>query len=308
MTHVGVVVNPTSGRGRGDHAGEHTIALLRRRGHTVVDLSAPDLESARAAARRAAVEGIDALVVVGGDGMVHLGANVVADTDLPLGIVAAGTGNDLARALGLPRGDVAAAVAAIEHGLGAGPRAIDAVSVGPPEHSTREWYLGALSCGIDAAVNARTNALTWPRGSARYVRALIGELATFRPYGYRITLDDVVWESAGSLVAVANSPWIGGGVKIAPDAQLDDGLLDVVVAGPFTKAGIVRIFPGMYSGRHVHHPAVQVFRSRTALIEPVDRLGAPPPHAFADGEHLGPVPLHARVHAGAVRVLAGPST
>ncbi|MFI2752018.1 diacylglycerol/lipid kinase family protein [Cellulomonas sp. P22] len=304
MTHIGVVVNPTAGRGRGSDAGSATVDALRRRGHHVEDLSATDLEAASARARHASVRGLDALVVVGGDGMVNLGANVVADTDLPLGIVAVGTGNDLARALDLPRGDVEASVRAIEHGLARGARAIDAVSVGPPRHAARSWFLGALSCGVDAAVNARANALTWPQGGARYVRALVSELRRFTPYGYRITLDDVVWESAGSVVAVANAPWIGGGVKIAPDAVIDDGLLDVVVAGPFTRGGVVRVFPGMYAGRHVRHPAVQVFRTRTALIEPVPGLGPTPPDAFADGERVGPSPLAAQVHPGAVRVLA----
>ncbi|MDM8083877.1 diacylglycerol kinase family lipid kinase [Cellulomonas cellasea] len=304
MTHIGVVVNPTAGQGRGRGAGTATVDALRRRGHHVEDLSARDLEGASARARHAAVRGLDALVMVGGDGMVNLGANVVAETDLPLGIVAVGTGNDLARALELPRGDVDASVRAIEHGLAQGPRAIDAVSAGPPLHTARTWYLGTLSCGVDAAVNARANTMRWPRGSGRYVRALIGELRHFAPYGYRVTLDDVVWESAGCVVAVANAPWFGGGVKVAPDARVDDGLLDVVVAGPFTRAGVVRIFPGMYAGRHVRHPAVQVFRSRTALIEPVERLGAFPPDAFADGERLGPAPLLAQVHPGAVQVLA----
>jgi diacylglycerol kinase (ATP) len=304
MRTLGVVVNPTADRGHGRRAGVHAIEMLRRRGHTVEDLSAADLEAATARARHAAVDGLDALVVVGGDGMVHLGANVVADTGLPLGIIAAGTGNDLPRALGLPLGDVAAAVTAIEHGLAHGPRAIDAVSVRPPLHSAHEWYLGVLSCGIDAAINARANALTWPRGGARYVRALGTELGRFRPYGYRLTLDDVVWESAGTLVAVANTPWFGGGMKIAPDALPDDGLLDVVVAGPFTKRGVVQIFPSIYAGRHVRHPAVQVFRSRTVLIEPILALGGMPPDAFADGERLGPVPLLAQVHPGAVHVLA----
>jgi diacylglycerol kinase (ATP) len=110
VTTIGVVVNPTAGRGRGLRAGMRAIEILRRRGHTVEDLSARDLESATARARHGVVDGLDALVVVGGDGMVHLGANVVADTGLPLGIVAAGTGNDLPRALGLPRGDIASSI------------------------------------------------------------------------------------------------------------------------------------------------------------------------------------------------------
>ncbi|WP_456844075.1 diacylglycerol/lipid kinase family protein [Cellulomonas sp. P5_C6] len=303
MIHLGVVVNPTAGRGRGTQAGRRVHELLRERGHKVEDLSAATLAQATDRARAAAVQGLDALVVVGGDGMVHLGVNVVAGTGLPLGIVAAGTGNDIARTLALPRGDVEASVAAIEHGLLDGPRRVDAVRVGSPEHAAHEWYLGVLSCGFDAAINARANEMTWPKGSGRYVRALAAELGRFRPFGYRVTLDDSVWESAGTLVAVANIPWIGGGLKIAPDAQVDDGLLDVVVAGPFSKAGVVKIFPGIYQGKHVGHPSVEVRRSRSVLIEPVTELGAVPPAAFADGERIGPLPLRVTVDPGALSVL-----
>lgn len=308
MSHLGVVVNPVAGKGRGTGVGAAVLDALRRRGHRVEDLTARDLRTATAHARRAAVAGLDALVVVGGDGLVHLGANVVAETDLPLGIVAGGTGNDVARALGLPRGDVAGSVSAIERALLMGPRAVDAVRVGSPAQSAREWYLGALSCGIDAAVNARANAMSWPRGSARYVRALVPELRAFRPYGYRLTTDEGVWESAGTVVVAANGPWIGGGIRVAPDARLDDGLLDVVAAGPFSRAGVVRIFPGMYGGRHVRHPQVQVIRSRRVLVEPAPHLGRTPPDAHADGERIGPLPLVAEVVPGAVRVLAANPT
>ena len=299
---LGVVINPTAGHGRGAARGKDVMAALGRRGHAVIDLSAADLASATQHVRQAVVEGLDALVVVGGDGMVHLGANVVAGTTLPLGIVAGGSGNDIARAMGLPQHDVEASVRAVERGLASGGRPVDAVLTGPPDYSAHEWFLGVLSCGIDAAANARANELTWPRGGGRYVRALASVLSRFEPYGYRIVMDDVVWESAGTLVAVANTRWFGGGIKIAPDAELDDGLLDVVVAGPFSRPGVVRIFPGMYAGRHLGHPAVEVFRSRSVLIEH-STIGPRPPAAFADGERLGPLPLRAEVQPGAVRLL-----
>lgn len=303
MSHLGVVVNPTAGKGRGSRAGERVHDLLRARGHQVEDLSGRTLEQATDRARAAALAGLDGLVVVGGDGIVHLGVNVVAGTALPLGIVAAGTGNDIARALGLPRDDVRAAVDAIEHGLREGPRRVDAVRVSTPGRAAHEWFVGVLSCGFDAAINARANEMTWPRGSARYVRALVAELAAFRPYGYRVTLDDGVWEESGTLVAAANVPWIGGGLKIAPDAVVDDGLLDVVLAGPFTKPGVVKIFPGIYRGQHLGHPAVEVRRSRSVLIEPLEAAGPHPPVAFADGERIGPLPLLAQVDPGALGVL-----
>jgi diacylglycerol kinase (ATP) len=118
-----------------------------------------------------------------------------------------------------------------------------------------------------------------------------------------VTVDDVVWESAGTLVAVANTPWFGGGFQIAPDARIDDGLLDVVVAGPFTRRGVVRIFPSIPQGRHLAHPAVDVLRGRSVLIEPLTDLGPVPPVAFADGERVGPLPLRVTIDPGVLSVL-----
>jgi len=301
---LGVVINPTAGHGRGRRAGQMVMDQLRHRGHTVTNLSGPDLESASAHARRAAVGGIDALVVVGGDGMVHLGVNVIAQTGLPLGVVSVGTGNDLSRALGLPRGNIAAAIRAIENGLTNGPRLLDAMRIGAPGHSAREWAIGAVSCGLDAAVNATANRMTWPRGGARYARAVLQEIRTLRPYGYRVSIDGTVaWESSGSIVTIANTAMIGGGVRVAPDARPDDGLLDVVMAGAFTRSGALGIFPTMYLGRHITHPAITVMRGTSVLVEHVPELGAFPPITHADGEAMGPVPVQVDVEPGAVGVL-----
>ncbi len=268
------------------------------------------------------VAGLDALVVVGGDGTVHAGLQVAAGTALPLGVVPAGSGDDVARSLGVPRAtDPAVAVllrALAAAGDGA-PRRVDAVRVDttrvdlsrddpgdPPGRDDRPaacWYVGVLSCGFDAAVNARANAMRGPTGRARYLRGVAAELRSFAPYGYRLTLDDAVWESAGTLVAAANAPRFGGGIAIAPDASMTDGLLDVLVAGPFTRRGVVAVLPGAYRGRHVRHPAVQVLRTRSVLVEADPRLGAPPPVAYADGERVGPLPLRATVVPGALAVL-----
>lgn len=300
---LGVVVNPTAGHGRGERRGTQFLEAARKRGHTVRDLSADGADAALARVRQAVVDGLDALVVVGGDGMVHLGANVVAGTDLPLGIVPAGSGNDIASVHGLPSHDVDASLAAIERALDTGGRAVDAVAVGPPDVSMREWYVGVLSCGIDATVNARANTLSWPRGTGRYVRALLQVLGGFRPYGYRLTLDDETWESTGTLVAVANAPQFGGGMRIAPGARMDDGVLDVLVAGPLSRPELMAVFPKVFSGRHVTHPALTVLHTTSVLVEP-SPVGPPPPAIFADGERLGALPLRADVVPGALRLLA----
>lgn len=302
MTTVGVIVNAAAGSRDVLATGRRVHELLAAAGHAVTDLSAPTLAQATDRARAAAIAGLSGLVVVGGDGAVHLGVNVVAGTPLPLGIVPAGTGNDIARALDVPK-DVDRAVADILGALATRPRPLDAVRVGRPGTAAYEWYLAVLSCGLDAAVNLTANTYRWPTGHLKYVRALLVELPRFRPYGYRVSLDDEVWESGGTLVAVANTAWIGGGLKIAPDADPEDGLLDVVVAGPFSRTGTVGIFPKLYAGSHVGHPKVRVLRSRTVTIEPVATLGPHPPVAFADGERIGPLPLRVEVVPGALNVL-----
>lgn len=304
MRAIGVVVNPTAGRGRAAAAGAAVLAGLAERRLDVRDLSGADLGSALDHARTAAIEGLAALVVVGGDGTVNLGTNVVAGTQVPLGIVAAGSGNDIARGLGLPVHDTQAALRAFDDAVLRGPRVVDAVLVERAGQAGR-WYLGVLSAGLDAAVNARANRLTWPRGAARYVRALASELVTFRPYGYRVVVDGRVWESPGTLVSVANGPAFGGGMRIAPDARFDDGLLDVVVAGPLRRSQVVRVFPRLYRGTHLSHPAVSVLRGREVLVAAPESGGhAPPPPAFADGEPLGALPVRCVLHPGALLVLA----
>lgn len=314
MSRLALLVNPTAGAGRGARTGAATLDRLRRRGHDVRVLesavpgaSSPGRDAVGAAlARRTpglTPDDVDGLVVVGGDGTVHAGLQLTAGTDLPLGIVPAGSGDDVAASLGLPRRDVDGSVRALEDALARGPRRVDAVLAGTPGDASGTWFAGVLSCGFDAAVNARANAMRGG-GRARYLRAVAAELGRFAPYGYRLTLDDAVWESAGTLVAVANAPRFGGGIRIAPGAVLDDGLLDVVVAGPFTRRGVAAVLPGAYLGRHVRHPAVQVLRTRSVLIEADPRWGGPPPVAFADGERLGPLALHARVQPGALAVLA----
>ncbi len=302
MSRLGVIVNPVAGLGRGAGVGRKVHAALRAAGHSVTDLSAPTLAQATDRARGASLQHLDALVVVGGDGAVHLAVNVVAGTGLPLGIVPAGSGNDIARSLGLPRA-APEAVAAIDRALRGTPRTVDAVQVGTPGRESVEWFVGVLSCGLDAAVNARANAYRWPKGHARYLRAVLAELPRFRPYGYRVTLDDGTWTSPGTLVAAANVPWFGGGLRIAPDAVPDDGLLDVVVAGPFSPTGTAGIFPRLYRGTHLRHRRIEVHRSSSVLIEHDASLGGHPPVAFADGERIGPLPLRARVVPGALRVL-----
>lgn len=224
--------------------------------------------------------------------MANLALQAVAGTRTPFGLVAAGTGNDFARALGLPMGDPAAAGRLIAESLGTGRlRDVDLGRV------NGTWFGTVLASGFDSRVNDRGNRMRLPVGRFKYDVAMLAELAAFRPFPYRVTLDDgETREIEATLVAVGNGSSYGGGMRICPGAALDDGLFDITVVGDCTRATLLKIFPRVYRGTHVDHPVVSVFRA--ARVE----LLAEGITAYADGEPLGPLPLTAECIPAAVRV------
>ncbi|WP_432524863.1 diacylglycerol kinase family protein [Kineococcus sp. SYSU DK006] len=300
-------MNPTAGRGAGRAAGERVLSVLRRAGLQVVDVSARDLEGAQRAAREQ-VDGFDALVVVGGDGLVHAGVGAVAGTSTALGIVAAGTGNDIARGLRLPLGDpVRAAQHVADAVLTGSTRAVDAVRVttGGTGTAGGGWYASILASGVDALVNERANRWRWPRGPARYTLAALRELAVVRGVRLRVGLDGLTLEREALLVAVANTGCYGGGMLMAPQADPTDGLLDVVVVDRLAPLAALRVFPTVRRGRHLQLPVVSVHRARTVRLEALPGGAVPRPHA--DGEPLGELPITCEAVPGALRVLAPPA-
>src|SRR5690606_38954357 len=226
----------------------------------------PDYLQLTESAQRAVAElRPDAVVVVGGDGMVHLGANLVAGTRIPLGIVPSGTGNDMARGLGIPVGDTEAAIRALVAALEAGPRRIDAGRIRSAD-GTEQWFACVASAGFDALVNERANLMRWPRGRQRYNLALLRELASLTPIHYRIELDDETIDTRAMLVAVANNSSFGGGMRVTPDAELDEGLFDVLIVQPLSRIAFLRIFPRVFKGTHVSDPRVRIVRSRHVTV------------------------------------------
>lgn len=290
---IALLVNPTSGMGSGRTVGAQTRELLSRHGHDVLDVSAASAAQAMERAGRALSDGVDTLVVVGGDGVVHLGVNLCADRAVRLGVVAAGTGNDFAGNLGLPVRDAGAAVAVIEAGIS---RRIDAGRVTDASGQVR-WFGGVLGGGFDAVVNARAIRMRWPRGQMRYNLAVLRELPVFRPIPYAVELDGRRIETRAMLVAVANTSSFGGGMKICPDADVADGLFDVLILHELSIAAFLRVFPSVFAGRHVGHPAVEIARARRVRLE---ADGIP---AQADGEMMAPLPLDVELVPGALDVL-----
>ena len=296
MLRLGLIINPSSGNGAGNIAGQKVIAELQRES-AVLDLSGGSLEQSAANVRQAIADQlIDGLVVVGGDGMSHLGVNLCAEAGIPLGIVAAGTGNDAARALGLPIADAIGGARVILNNL-VQPRSVDIVKATSTTGSF--WYFGSMSVDFAALVNQRANTWKWPKGPSRYKFAMLAELASFKPVKYFATIDGVEKEFEAMLCSVGNSPFFGGGMKVAPHAKIDDGKLELFIVNKISRLELLKVFPRVYTGDHVTHPAVEFISAKQVTLRSNIRLPA-----FSDGEPVGFVPVTAEVAAGALKVYA----
>lgn len=295
-----VVVNPAAGRGRAIAAGERAVAALRAADLDAQVLTAPEAALLERVLRdRVRRDPPDAVVAVGGDGTVHLVVNAIAQTGVPLGIVPVGTGNDLARCLGLPHADPEAAIGRLVAALarpGTTTRRVDAVRT-----SAGRWFAGMLSAGFDARVNERANGIRRLSGTPRYVAAVLLEVLRLRPRAYRITTDRDTRRLEAVLVTVGNSASIGGGMRLTPDARMDDGLLDVLLATPLRRLQLLRLLPRVFDGSHVLDDHVEIVHGRVVTIDTDDR--GPPITAYADGERLAPLPLTVEVVPAALHVL-----
>ena len=284
-----MLVNPTSGKGRGARLVDPIVDRLRAGGLEPEVVIGRDADEAFDRVRERVAAGVDGLVAVGGDGLVNLAVQVVAGTDVPLGVVPAGSGNDFARALGVSLDDP---VAAADLVTGGQTRPVDL------GRANGRWFAGVLGSGFDSMVNERANRMSWPRGRSRYNLAILAELRVFKPIPYVVDVDGEKWETEAMLVAVGNGPSYGGGMRVCPNARLDDGLLDVMVLGPISKPEFLRVFPTVYKGTHVEHRAVSVYQGREV------RLTSPDVTAYADGERVCVLPVHIEVVPEAVQVFA----
>ena len=296
MTTLGIVINPTSGRGKGKVFGDQALAEFAKHAIEIIDLSADSFKAAAKNARDAVEKKIiDGLVVVGGDGMFHLGVNAVAKSNIPVGLIAAGTGNDSARALGLPIHNVVDGVAAVVSKIG-NTRKVDLIE---SKSNDRTFYsFGAVSAGFDALVNARANTWKWITGPIKYRFAMYRELAAFKPIPYKAVVDGVERVFEAILCTVSNSPSYGGGLLITPEAKVDDGKLDLFILNAISRLELIKLFPKVYYGGHVGHPAVEIIR-----VDSLE-LHSPGMPAYSDGEHVGAAPVTCVVSPKSLNVLA----
>jgi diacylglycerol kinase (ATP) len=286
---IALLTNPSAGKGAGSRTAAIALPRLREAGFEVKELIGRDGPEAIALARRAVAEGAESLVVVGGDGMVHMAVQALAHTEVSLGIIPCGTGNDVARYLDIPRRDPQAAADVV---IGSHVKEIDLAKAGP------SYFVTVLAAGFDSLVNERANRMQWPRGQMRYNLATLAELRVFRPLPYTLEMDGVARRLDAMLVAVGNGPSFGGGLRITHGASITDGMLDVVIIKPMSKVDLVRTYPKLYTGGHTRHPQYEHHRVRTVTV------AAPGVVAYADGERIGALPLTVEVAPRALRVLA----
>ncbi|GGU39478.1 diacylglycerol kinase [Nocardioides albus] len=288
---IALLANPTAGRGNADQILDAVTERLAASGALVEHLIGDDADHALELTRKAVAEGVDTVVTLGGDGMVHVAVQALAETEVSLGVVPLGTGNDFARALGIPTGDPLAAADVV---VGDHVRRID---LGRSDDS---WFATVLAAGFDAAVNERANAMRWPHGDLRYTLAALSVIRSWKPVPYRLEIDGVPREQEAMLLAIANTESYGGGLRIAADCDPADGLLDAILIKPVSRLEFLRVFPGVREAKHLTHPAFERIRARRITVS------APGVIAYSDGERLGPLPLEVECVPSALGVLVPP--
>jgi len=275
-----LVINPTSGSGKGSTIGSRVAGFLRARNieHQIISGNSAISLATDLALFIGNFPECNGVIAVGGDGLAHIVLQKTTPAQIPLAVIPAGTGNDFVRSLGWSLENLDPYLEVI---LSTTPTSIDLGLV------NGEWFGAVLSTGFDSMVNERANTMSWPKGPMKYNAAIAIELPRFRPRHYEITLDDRSISTEAMLIAVANGRSYGGGMLVCPDADLVDSLFDVMVLHPVSKIEFLKVFPRVFTGTHVTHPAVEIVRSASVKIS-ADAV------AYADGERIGPLPISAQ--------------
>lgn len=280
-----IVINPTSGQGKGAEVGRAVVGYFGKHDLKYQIITGKSAENVSRDLRSFlhANQECEGVLCVGGDGLAHLVLQAVVPLRIPFAVIPAGTGNDFVRALKWPLDDLENLLNIVTTQK---PTPIDIGLV------DGEWFGAVLSSGFDSVVNEKANSLKWPKGPSKYNLAIALELPRFKPSHFEINLDDRTLSTEAMLIAVGNGSSYGGGMRVCPNASLTDGLFDVMVLAPLSKAEFIKVFPKVYSGDHVHHPEVSIYRSKKVKINSSAI-------AYADGERVGALPISAECVPGA---------
>ena len=292
MHNMRLIVNPTSGRGRGAAIAHTASQLLRAQGleHQVLESHTPDepIQFAQQAVRDKA----PVVVGIGGDGLVSQVANALVGTETALGIIPAGRGNDFARGLGLPL-DVAGACSVIAQGQR------QRIDVG---WANGRYFFSIAIVGLAAEINRRANRFQRLRVNALYSLLTVATIFTDKPVPFTLTYDGQERRCLSWMIAVGNTWSSARGMALVPAARTDDALLDACIINGMGKLELLlSVFPKVFSGRHVYHTGVETIRGREMTIE-----SELPGDVYADGERIGPLPVTLRAIPQALEVLVSP--
>jgi diacylglycerol kinase (ATP) len=273
---------------------QRAIARLHARGVEVVEIIGDDPQDARHLAAAAIERGTEALVATGGDGVISNALQVLAGTDIPLGIIPAGTGNDHAREFAIPTKDPEAAADIVVDGW------TETIDLGRVVDTTgaHKWFGTVAATGFDSLVTDRANRMNWPHGRLRYYVAILAELSQLRKLPFRLVLDGTQEIDADiTLTAFGNTRSYGGGMLICPDADYTDGLLDITMAHTASRTKLIRLFPTVLKGTHVGLDGVSTARAKTIHVE------CPGINVYADGDFACPLPAEISAVPAALQIL-----
>lgn len=291
MRRLQLVVNPSAGGGRAAGLLGAAEAALRGAGHDLVVTPTRSLEHADELTAEAVADDRVA-VAMGGDGIVGRVAGVVAAHGGLMGVLPGGRGNDFCRAAGIPK-DLRGACDVLQTGVE------HALDLGVVSSATGDVpFLGIASIGFDSDVQEKVLATRVPLGQLVYLYGSLATVASWEHAVFTCTVDGEPLTVRGWSVAVANSGIYGGGMRLAPDASMEDGLLDVVTTSATGRLRFLRSLPTVFRGTHVREESVSVRHARSVVLD-ADR----PFRVFADGDPVGTLPATVTVRPGAVRVL-----
>jgi diacylglycerol kinase (ATP) len=271
-----VVVNPKAGMGAAASLATQVVGFLQSR-ETDYRMISPNSAAETRSLVRLSLENGEAtkLLSVGGDGLFHLLLQFAIEFKVPLAVAPGGTGNDFYRTLGWFDHEL---TDYLDHLVSAEPTLVDVGVV------DGEYFGAVLSSGFDSVVNERANTLKWPKGPAKYNVAIALEFPKFKPIEFKIFADEQILEVEAMLIAIGNGRSYGGGMQVCPNADLHDGLFDIMILHPVSKLEFIKVFPTVYKGTHIEHPQVEVIRAKRVRIESSAV-------AYADGERIGQLPV-----------------
>ena len=271
-----VVVNPKAGMGAAASLATQVVGFLQSREIAYRMISPNSAVETKTLVRQSLQSGeATKLLSIGGDGLFHLLLQLAIEFKVPLAITPGGTGNDFYRTLGWFGHDL---TDYLEHLVSTTPTFVDVGVV------DGEYFGAVLSSGFDSVVNERANKMKWPKGPAKYNVAIALELPKFTPIEFKIFADEKVLEVEAMLIAIGNGSSYGGGMRVCPDADIHDGLFDIMILHPVSKLEFIKVFPTVYKGTHIEHPQVEVVRAKHIRIESSAV-------AYADGERIGQLPV-----------------